>query len=178
MTGHRDGEFVKVQLEIHPGCSWHVLHTKSRQEKILAGELAAMGIPFYLPIVRRARLYGTRKALVEEPLFPGYLFLLGTLDQAYTADRTKRIANIIRVHDQKRLDWELQNLQVVLASPVALDPYPFLRKGTRVRVRSGPLQGLQGVVDERINDRLILQVETLGQAVSLEIDGALLEPLD
>ena len=169
---------MKVQLESHPGCSWHVLHTKSRQEKILAGELGAMGIAFYLPLVRRVRYYGPRKAVVEEPLFPGYVFLLGTLDQAYTADRTKRVAGIIRVNDQRRLDWELQNLQTVLASPVALDPFPFLKKGARVQVREGPLQGLQGIVDERSNNRLVLQVETLGQAVSLEIDAGLLDPLD
>lgn len=137
-----------------------------------------MGIAFYLPLVRRVRYYGARKAVVEEPLFPGYVFLLGTLDQAYTADRTKRVAGIIRVNDQRRLDWELQNLQTVLASPVSLDPFPFLKKGARVQVREGPLQGLQGIVDERSNNRLILQVETLGQAVSLEIDAGLLDPLD
>ena len=137
-----------------------------------------MGIAFYLPLVRRVRYYGTRKAVVEEPLFPGYVFLLGSLDQAYAADRTKRVAGIIRVNDQRRLDWELQNLQAVLASPVALDPYPFLKKGARVQVREGPLQGLQGIVDDRSNNRLVLQVETLGQAVSLEIDAGLLDPLD
>ncbi len=109
---------------------------------------------------------------MEEPLFPGYLFLLGTLDQAYTADRT-RIANIIRVHDQ-RLDWELQNLQVgprvarrgARSLPVPAEPACGF---DRDRCR-----GFQGVVDERINDRLILQVETLGQAVSLR--STLLEP--
>jgi transcription antitermination factor NusG len=157
---------------------WFVLHTKSRQEKILAGELAASGVACYLPLVRRVRYYGSRKAVVEEPLFSGYVFLLGTVDQAYVADRTSRVANIIRVHDQRRLDWELQNLQAVLASSVALDPYPFLKKGTRVRVRGGPLQGLEGIVDDRVNNRLILQIETLGQAVSLEIDVDLLESLD
>src|SRR5918999_4935441 len=79
--------------------SWHVLHTMSRQEKSLSRDLAAVNVPHYLPLVRQVRYYGKRKAVVEEPLFPGYVFLLGSLDDAYVADRTKRVANIIRVTD-------------------------------------------------------------------------------
>jgi transcription antitermination factor NusG len=158
--------------------SWFVLHTKSRQEKILAGELAAMKVGCYLPIVKRARRYGARKVVVEEPLFPGYVFLFGTADEAYQADRTKRVANIIKVTDQRQLDWELNNIRLALSQEAPLDHYPHLVKGVRVEVRSGPFQGLQGVVEEKGKDaRLILQVDVLGRAVSMEIDGGLLEPL-
>src|SRR5439155_10333768 len=80
---------------------WYVLHTKSRQEKILADELAARRVEHYLPLIKRPRFYGKRKAVVEEPLFPGYVFLFGDLDHAYVADRTKRVANIITVADQR-----------------------------------------------------------------------------
>ena len=64
---------------------------------------------------------------------------------------------------------------LALDQKVPLDPFPYLRKGVRVEVTSGPLQGLQGVVEDRNKrDRLILQVNILGQANSLEIDSALL----
>lgn len=169
---------TRLSLKDHPGSVWHVLHTKSRQEKILANELRAKQIPHLLPLVSRVRFYGGRKAVVEEPLFAGYVFLLGTTDQVYTADRTKRVANIIKVADQRQLDGELGNLQIALSSPAPPDPYPFLQKGARVRVRSGPLMGLEGVVDEKLTDRLVLQVSLLQQAVSLEIHGTLLELLD
>jgi|1185.fasta_scaffold51452_2 transcriptional antiterminator NusG len=161
-----------------PGGAWFVLHTKSRQEKILANELGAMRVSHYLPLVRRQRVYGARKAVVEEPLFPGYVFLFGSADQAYQADRTKRVANIIRVTDQRRLEWELQNIKLALSQNANLDPYPHLVKGVRVEVRSGPFQGLQGIIEDRGKDqRLILQVDVLGRAVTLEIQGAMVEPV-
>src|SRR5436190_8646054 len=95
-----------------PILQWHVLRTKSRQEKILASELDAMGIGSYLPLIRQVRFYAGRKATVEVPIFPGYVFLRGSIDDAYQADRTKRIAQIIRVHDQQQLHWELRNIHL------------------------------------------------------------------
>jgi transcription antitermination factor NusG len=162
-----------------PDGSWFVLHTKSRQEKILANELAARRVSHYLPLVKRHRLYGNRKAIVDEPLFPGYVFLFGTADQAYQADRTKRVANIIRVNNQRQLEWELQNIKLALSKDAPLDPYPHLVKGQRVEVRSGPFEGLQGIIEDRAKEsRLILQVDVLGRAVTLEISGAMLEPVE
>ena len=159
--------------------SWFVLRTKSRQEKVLANDLDARGIANFLPLITCTKFYGGRKARVEVPLFPGYLFLRGDVDQAYEADRTRRVAQIIRVADQHKMDAELRNIHLALGVDALLDPFPFLRAGVRVEVRDGPFRGLQGVVQDRSRlDRLILQVETLGQAVSLEIDGSLLDVVD
>ncbi|MGN6370736.1 MAG: transcription termination/antitermination protein NusG [Phycisphaerae bacterium] len=158
---------------------WHLLHTRSRQEKALAETLSAQGIAHFLPLATVGRSYAGRKVTVEMPLFPGYVFLKGSLDQVYSADRTKRVAGIIPVVDQDRIGRELRNLAQALASRASLDPYPFLRAGVRVCVRSGPLMGLEGVIESRNKrDRLILQVEVLGQATSLEIDGAILEVIE
>lgn len=158
---------------------WTVLRTRSRQEKMLSADLSARGIEHYLPLVRRVQIYGGRKFNVELPLFPGYLFLRGSLDDAYSADRTRRVAQIIRVTDQQQLTWELRNLRLALEGTEDLDPYPYLQRGVRVEVRSGPLLGLQGLVEHRLGAcRLVLQIEMLGQAVSLEIDGALLDAID
>lgn len=159
--------------------SWFVLHTKSRQEKALAKDLERMSVACYLPLITKAKFHGKRPVTVSEALFPSYLFLRGTREEAYSADRTKRVANIIEVPDQARMDWELRNLWVALGCGATLDPYPFLKLGRRVVVRSGPFQGLQGFVEERLTwNRLILAVEMLGQAVSLEIDGSLLDLVD
>jgi transcription antitermination factor NusG len=158
---------------------WHVLHVRSRQEKALSDDLAAMRIAHYLPLVSRMKHHGSRRVTVEMPLFPGYLFLRGTLEEAYGADRTKRVAHILYVSDQKQMEWELRNLRLALSKEAALDPYPYFKKGVRVEVRSGPFRGLQGVIEDRLKtDRLVLCVEMLGRAASLEIDGALLEPLE
>ncbi len=157
---------------------WFVLHCKSRQEKALADDLAARGVPHYLPLLRQVRYYGQRKAVVDMPLFPGYVFLRGGKEQAYLADRTRRVANIIPVADQRQMDWELGNLYLALAKQAPLVEFPYLRQGVRVEVRSGPFRGLQGVVQDRLaRQRILLQVDMLGRAVGLEIDGALVEPI-
>jgi transcription antitermination factor NusG len=155
---------------------WFVLHTRHRQEKVLADMLGAKGVHHWLPMVREPRRYGRHKVTLELPLFPGYLFLRGSVEEAYGADRTNRVVSIIPVKDQRRMDWELRNLYMAIVKGALPEPYRFLARGVRVRVRSGPFEGLEGVVEERsANGRLVLQVETLGQAVSLEIDVRLLE---
>jgi transcription antitermination factor NusG len=160
--------------------NWFVLHTRSRQEKLVAAALQTRGIPFILPLVREVRYYGRRKVPVERPLFPGYVFLNGAIEDAYALERSGRVANVITVADQNRLAWELENLNNTLTADgeASLHPYPYLRKGVRVEVRSGPFRGVQGLIADRAKrDCLILQVSLLGQAVSLELEGALLDPI-
>jgi len=161
-----------------PG-DWFLLRTRSRQEKIVASELLARGIPSYLPLIRCVRYYGLQKARVELPLFPGYVFLRGCPEDAYALDRAGRIAQIIVISDQRKVNWELSNISFALTNDADLLAFPYLKAGVRVEVRSGPLRGLQGIVECRTKrDRLVLQVETLGRAVSLEVDGALLAVID
>jgi transcription antitermination factor NusG len=161
-----------------PSRIWYVLHTKSRQEKVVAADLASLGLPHFLPLVSEVRHYADRKAKVALPLFPGYVFVRGSLDKLYPVDRNKRLVNIIPVAAQNELNWELKNLNMALLNDVALYPYEILKRGTRVEVRSGPLRGLQGLIENRGQaDRLVLQVEMLGRAMSLEIEASLLDPI-
>jgi len=163
------------------GLRWHVLQTKSRQEKMLAESLKARGLNCFLPLVDVDRNYGGRRAKVELPLFPGYLFLQGTLEDVYAADRTKRVARVIDVFDQDKLSEELRNVRLALETAdagVRFDPFPYLKLGIRVEVTAGPMRGVRGVIeDRRKRDRLILQVDVLGQATSLEVDSAVLTPI-
>lgn len=166
-------------IDRHDEDRWYVLHTRSRQEKAVAAHLASRNIPHFLPLLSQVRYYGRRKLIVELPLFPSYVFLHGRLEHAYEADRTRRLSRIIHVPDQQQIEWELSNLRLVVEKDVLLDPYPHLKVGIRAEVRSGPFRGLQGVIEDRTHlDRLILQIDMLGRAVSLEIDGALLEPVE
>lgn len=172
------GESTATPLAFEPQCAgeWFVLHVKPRQEKCVADTLDAMGTGYYLPVVKQVRYYGRRRVVIENPLFPGYLFLRGSIDDAYDADRTKRVVQVIRVVDQEHIDWELQNLYLAMSRNALLQPFPYLKMGMRVEVRSGPFRGLQGIVAGTAgSSRLLLQVRTLNQAVSLEIDGSLLD---
>src|SRR5215467_10634198 len=94
---------------------WYLLRTRSRHEKIVANELRSRGVAHFLPLTTAMRYYGHRKAQVELPLFPGYVFLKGTIENAYAIDRTGRVAQIIEIADQKRAISELSNINMALA---------------------------------------------------------------
>lgn len=154
---------------------WVVLHVKSRQEKALSLDLLAIGAAHFLPLVRRAR----RHVVTEVPLFPGYLFLRGSIEDAFRADRTRRVANIIAVTDQKQLHEELRNLHLALCRGVEPDEYKWIQRGVRVEVVRGPLQSLRGLVENRQSmNRVILQVQILGSAVSVHVDSDCIVALD
>ena len=158
---------------------WHVLHTKPRQEKALAGALEQESIPYFLPLIQQTRIYGHRRRSVEIPLFAGYLFLRGSTESTYVAFETRRVVRVLPVFDQVVVDRELRQIELALRGKGVLDPYPFIVEGKLVRVKAGPFRGLEGIVDARKRkDRIILLVETIGQATSLEIDASLLEPLE
>ena len=78
--------------------------------------------------------------------------------------------------DRDRFLAELSQIEQALDGGARLDPYPSMGHGSLCRVRCGPLAGLEGVVVRKNVTRLLLQVEMLGQAAALEIDGSLLEP--
>jgi transcription antitermination factor NusG len=157
---------------------WFVLRTRSRQEKALTEDLAARKFACYLPLCTVVRYYGKRKAKAVLPLFSGYVFLKGDRDQAFIADRTGRIAQILDVTEQERLERELVAIADALDREGSLTPCEPLTRGTEVEVTSGPFKGIRGQVDVATRDnRLILHVDLIGGAAALEIDRDLLHPV-
>src|SRR5689334_11782093 len=105
---------------------WHVLNIRSRQERVLATILDGMGIDCFLPLRRETHIHRGRRVQVQQPVFPGYVFLWGDRDAAYAADRTRRVAHVIPVNDQERIEWELANLHTALVTQAPLEPFPAL----------------------------------------------------
>jgi len=158
---------------------WHVLRTKSRQEKVLDAALRAIGLSSYLPLHAARRRRGGRFVESILPVFPGYLFLWGDRDEVFLADRTRRVAGVIDVTDQAMLESELTNVCRALARGAVLDPHETIAQGVRVRVVSGPFEGVEGVVTSRAApDRLILRVRILNTAASLDVAGEIVEPIE
>ncbi len=161
------------------GRAWFVLHTKSRQEKKVVEVLEAVGVTAFLPLVTRRRAYAHRARVSGVPLFPCYVFMWGVREDAFGAIASKRAVKIIEAADQRALHHQLTQIHEAIERGAVLDPYPYLSVGRRVRVRSGSLKGVEGVIDERTRvDRLVLIVQALGQAVATEMDSSLLEPVD
>jgi transcriptional antiterminator RfaH len=158
---------------------WWVAYTKVHQEKALAEQLCGYGIPYYLPLVAKIAICHGRRFIRRVPVFSSYLFLFGTEQERVTALTTNRICQTLHVHDAERLSSDLRQLRCLIEQGVALTVESRLVSGARVRVRRGPLAGLEGTVLKRRGmTRLLVAVNFLQQGASAEIEDFLLEPVD
>ena len=158
---------------------WWVAHTKARNEKALAHQLVQRDVSYFLPMhwkVSKSRGRTIRSLL---PLFPGYLFFCGDDDDRLEVLKTNRAANILPVQDQQLLVDELAPIETVLLLGKTVLPHDYLKVGQKCRVTAGPLMGTEGIVVETPKEtRLVLQVDMLGQAASVEIAADMIEKID
>ena len=158
---------------------WWVVHTKSRNEKALAHDLIRKNIGYFLPMSWKVRHRSGRTIKSLLPLFSGYLFFCGNENQRIELLRTHRVANLIEVMDQQKLLKELSQIEQALRAGTTLAPHKYIKAGQRCQVIAGPLEGLNGIVlKTKTVTRLILQVDMLGQAASVEIDTDMIEVAD
>jgi transcription antitermination factor NusG len=158
---------------------WHVLQTRSRQEKAVAEVLHDQGATPFLPVVRRVVHYGHRRRVVEIPVFTNYVFVWGTQDHTYSAMKSCRVVRVVAVADQRTFTRDVEQIRLAIKGEAALSPYRFLERGVRVRIASGPFKDIEGlVIEDPRGTRLVLQIQALGRATSLEIDACLLERVD
>jgi len=101
-----------------------VLRTKSRQEKILATNLSPPELAASFHLVTCTRFYAGRKAMVELPLFPGYLFLRGSLDDAFPPIARSALPDYHGAQS-RQIDEELTNLHMALCVNSTLIPSPI-----------------------------------------------------
>ncbi|MHC4474894.1 MAG: transcription termination/antitermination protein NusG [Planctomycetota bacterium] len=155
---------------------WWVAHTKSRNEKALAHDLIYRNINYFLPMTWRVRRQKGRTIRSLLPLFSGYLFFCGQEEQRIELLRTNRVAGLITVTDQQKLIDELLQIQHALRAGAPLTPHKYIKIGQHCRVIGGPLYGLHGIVIKtKTATRLVLQVDILGRATSVEIDSDVIE---
>ncbi len=158
---------------------WWVAHTKSRNEKALAHNLACKQINYFLPMRWKTRRLRGRKTRSLLPVFGGYLFFCGGEKQRLEVLRTNRVANLIEVKDQQRLVSELLKIELAIKAGAPLEPHKYIKAGQHCRVIEGPLAGMEGIaITTRGTTRLILQIDMLGQAASVEVDTDVIEALD
>lgn len=158
---------------------WWVVHTKSRNEKALAKDLIRKGVSYFLPMSWKVSRRNGRTIRSLLPLFGGYLFFCGEENQRIEVLRTNRVANVISVKDQQKLLEELLQIEQAFRAGAALAPHRYIKAGQYCRVIAGPLAGLQGIVlKTKTVTRLVLQINMLSQAASVEIDADMIEIID
>jgi transcriptional antiterminator NusG len=161
---------------------WYAVQTRSRFEKLVRAELTSSGVENYFASVDQLHQWKDRKKMVEEPLFPGYVFVrLATREEdRLRVLRTNGVVRILGVGPmiEPIPDGEIDSIRQLILSSNQCYPHPFIREGSRVRVRRGPLQGVEGwLVRTKGQARLVLSIDLLSQSVATEVGFADVEPV-
>ena len=168
--------------DFEPGKSqrrWWAIFTKARQEKALARELLRLAVPFFLPLVPKTNLIRRRVVRSYLPLFGGYVFMFACDDERARCLTSHRVSDLLRVDDQWRLRGDLKQLRQLIDVGAPLTIERRLEPGHRVRIKNGPMRGLEGIITHRRGGqrRLLVAVEFLEHGVSVEIDDYMVEPV-
>jgi transcriptional antiterminator RfaH len=150
---------------------WWCLHTKPRQEKATARELRKLAVTFFLPqVLKEDRTPQGRKIRSVIPLFPSYLFLLGDHNDRLSALRGNRLVSVLEVSDQKSLERDLRQIHKMLSSGLPVQPEEAVPVGSRVRITTGPLTGIEGTVIRRgKRDQFVAVVRFLGRGATVDL---------
>lgn len=160
-------------------CHWHVLYTKSRQEKVVAERLLKRCISFYLPLFEKTTYYRRCKKTIRAPLFSGYLFLYGNEEDRLESLRTNQVCTTFHAPDVEVFVADLNRIHLMLRSGIPVIPEARAEKGRRVRIRSGPMAGLEGTIIKRKKRiRIVVRVDFLQQGASVEVEDFMLETID
>lgn len=159
---------------------WYAIYTRSRHEKCVSEELIRKGIETFLPVRRITRNWSDRKKIIEDPLFKGYVFIHAPFAARWTILNTKGVVCFVGPRPGRPAaipDAELFAVKRFVSEEIPMDPFPYLKKGNRVYVRSGPFRGVEGfIVRKDKHCRLVISLDLLMQSVSVAIDEASVEP--
>jgi len=167
-------------IETETQC-WYGLHTRPRHEKIVAYRLEERGVTTFLPLVTEVHGWSDRKKTVQLPLFSCYVFA------KFTPDRSDRL-RVLRVDGVFGLvgtrgegtaipDEQIDAVRSLVETQLPWSAHPFLKIGQRVRIRSGALNGLEGILVSRNGDRtLVISIEAIQRSLAVRVEGYEVEP--
>jgi transcription antitermination factor NusG len=168
---------LQTQMVMVEPC-WYAAYTCANHEKRVAAELRARDVEHFLPLYSSVRRWKDRRVNLDLPLFPGYIFVhLALRDRL----RVVQIPSVVRLVGFGGLptalpDTEMEIMRSGLSERLRAKPHPFLTEGRRVRVRSGPLAGMRGILlRRRGKTRFVVSVKLIMRSVAVEIDHADLE---
>jgi transcription antitermination factor NusG len=163
--------------------AWYAVQTSYRCEQRVASGLAAKGFRTYLPLLREVHRWKDRRKVIDVPAFGGYLFV------HYEPSLRNRVkvletSGIVRLlggnHAPSRIpDLEIEDVRRTLGSGVPCDRCDALTPGTLVKVKRGPLAGVQGRLARIKNSlRLMITISVFSQAISAELGLDDVEPVE
>jgi transcription antitermination factor NusG len=156
--------------------SWFVAHTKPRREKKVVDYCLRQAIAATLPCYDSAHKYRGKTVVFRKPLFPGYVFLRLEPSQKEPVRQNDHVANLLEVHDQATFEHQLHDILLALELRIGVRLAPAIGDGMRVRIKAGPLQGIEGWVEQRYGmSTVMLRLDFINQAAAVKLDADLLE---
>lgn len=159
---------------------WYAVYTNYRHEKAVTDHLRSKDLEVFLPTVTVMSSWKDRKIKLQTPAFPGYVFTricLGERGQVISVPGVVKILSFNGV--PAPLDEaEIENIRLCQERGVLIEPQPWFGIGERVRVKSGVLEGLEGIVSHcKDEQRLIVPLSLIHQSIAVRVDIDLLQPV-
>jgi transcription termination/antitermination protein NusG len=159
--------------------AWYAVWTRSRHEQVVREQIERKGFEVFLPTITRWSRWKDRKKKIDWPLFPGYCFARFEARERLPILSCTGVVSIVSFDGEPAPvpDQEIDGVRRLVTSELQYDPCPLVHEGMVVEVTHGPLQGVVGrLVRKGAHARLILSVDLIGQAVSVEVDAADVRP--
>lgn len=159
---------------------WYALYTRSRHERQVVSQLERKHIEFFLPLYESQRRWKDRRVQLLMPLFPGYVFVHMALRDRLQVLTISGAVRFVAFDGRPAplSERDVEALRQGLRQGVRVEPHPYLKIGRRVRVRSGPLAGTEGILKRKKDRfRLVLSLDLIMRSVAVEVDAADVEPI-
>lgn len=167
-------------LACDPKCAWYAAYTCANHEKQVAERLKNRGVEHFLPLYESVRRWSDRRVRLELPLFPGYVFVRLALSDRLRVLQVSSVVRLVGFGEEPTAlgESEIEILRSGLQCGASMQPHPYLTAGRRVRIRNGPLTGLEGILLRRKSKcRLVLSIELIARSVAVDVDAADVLPL-
>jgi transcription antitermination factor NusG len=158
---------------------WYAAYTRANHEKRVAEQLCIREVENYLPVYTSVRQWKDRKLKLDLPLFAGYVFVRLALRDRGLVQQVPGVAWLVGFsgHPSALPDEEIEMLRSGLSSGLRAEPHAYLTVGRRVRLKSGPLAGMQGILLRRKGSfRVVISIDLIQRAVVVDADAADVDP--
>jgi transcription antitermination factor NusG len=151
-----------------------------RHEKRVTQQIEAHQIECLLPLYKSIRRWKDRRKGLELPLFPGYVFVRLALRDRLGVLQAPGVVHLVSFQGRPAAlpDAEIEVLRSGLSGDLRSEPHPYLAVGRKVRVRSGAVAGMEGILVRRKQRfRVVLSINLIQRSVDIKVDEADIEPL-
>jgi transcriptional antiterminator NusG len=159
---------------------WFAVRVRSKHERVTSLHLQKRGYEEFSPSYRAESQWSDRKKTTDRFLFPGYVFCRFNPTDRLPILTAPGVVGLIGFGDGPTPipDREIDQVRTMVQSGLLVTPWPFLELGQTVRLESGPLRGLEGIVEEVKGQlRLVVSIRLLQRSVSTEIDRIWVRPV-